>query len=87
MFQWFYWHALLPGRDIPGITADMPAAGKHLDPAPTTEPTDRETTMTTATLDGVDRRPSTTKGFFEDPTSGPKRWPLEIATELKASTS
>ena len=18
MFQWFYWHALLPGRDIPG---------------------------------------------------------------------
>ena len=30
MFQWFYWHALLPGRDIPGITADMPEAGKHL---------------------------------------------------------
>ena len=28
MFQWFYWHALLPGRDIPGVTADMPAAGK-----------------------------------------------------------
>jgi sulfide:quinone oxidoreductase len=32
MFQWFYWHALLPGRDIPGITADMPLAGKHLTP-------------------------------------------------------
>lgn len=30
MFQWFYWHALLPGRDIPGITPDMPVAGKHL---------------------------------------------------------
>jgi sulfide:quinone oxidoreductase len=29
MFQWFYWHALLPGRDIPGISADMPTAGKH----------------------------------------------------------
>jgi len=28
MFQWFYWHALLPGRDIPGIGADMPTAGK-----------------------------------------------------------
>ena len=28
MFQWFYWHALLPGRDIPGIGADMPEAGK-----------------------------------------------------------
>jgi sulfide:quinone oxidoreductase len=31
MFQWFYWHALLPGRDIPGIATDMPTAGKHLE--------------------------------------------------------
>jgi len=30
MFQWFYWHALLPGRDIPGIGADMPTAGKEI---------------------------------------------------------
>ena len=30
MFQWFYWHALLPGRDIPGIGAAMPLAGKKL---------------------------------------------------------
>jgi len=30
MFQWFYWHALLPGRDIPGIGAAMPLAGKEL---------------------------------------------------------
>ncbi|MBJ7455545.1 MAG: NAD(P)/FAD-dependent oxidoreductase [Thermoleophilia bacterium] len=29
MFQWFYWHTLLPGRDIPGIGAHMPTAGKH----------------------------------------------------------
>jgi sulfide:quinone oxidoreductase len=29
MFQSFYWHGLLPGRDIPGIGADMPTAGKH----------------------------------------------------------
>ena len=35
MFQWFYWHALLPGRDIPGITADMPTTGKNI-PATTT---------------------------------------------------
>ena len=28
MFQWFYWHVLLPGRDIPGIGADMPERGK-----------------------------------------------------------
>ena len=29
MFQSFYWHALLPGRDVPGIGADMPKRGKH----------------------------------------------------------
>ena len=29
MFQWFYWHALLPGRDVPGLGADMPERGKH----------------------------------------------------------
>jgi sulfide:quinone oxidoreductase len=28
MFQWFYWHSLLPGRDIPGIGSTMPTAGK-----------------------------------------------------------
>jgi sulfide:quinone oxidoreductase len=31
MFQSFYWHSLLPGRDIPGIGADMPLAGKSLE--------------------------------------------------------
>ena len=29
MFQWFYWHALLQGRDVPGIGADMPETGKQ----------------------------------------------------------
>ena len=29
MFEWFYWHALLPGREIPGIGADMPKNGKR----------------------------------------------------------
>jgi len=28
VFQSFYWHALLPGRDIPGLGADMPQRGK-----------------------------------------------------------
>jgi sulfide:quinone oxidoreductase len=28
MFQWVYWHALLPGREIPGIEPAMPTAGK-----------------------------------------------------------
>jgi sulfide:quinone oxidoreductase len=31
MFQWVYWHALLPGRELPGIGPTMPRAGKkHL---------------------------------------------------------
>ena len=29
LFQWFYWHSLLPGRDIPGIRSEMPRAGKR----------------------------------------------------------
>ena len=29
MFQWFYWHGLLPGRELPGIGPGMPAAGKR----------------------------------------------------------
>jgi sulfide:quinone oxidoreductase len=33
MFQWFYWHALLQGRDVPGIGADMPTAGKQKEEA------------------------------------------------------
>lgn len=30
MFAWLYWHALLPGRDLPGVAAAMPRAGKHI---------------------------------------------------------
>ena len=29
MFEWVYWHALLPGREIPGIGDQMQMAGKH----------------------------------------------------------
>jgi sulfide:quinone oxidoreductase len=29
MFPWVYWHALLPGREIPGIGPTMPTAGKR----------------------------------------------------------
>jgi sulfide:quinone oxidoreductase len=32
MFQWLYWHVLLPGRDIPGIPSEMPSAGKEKQP-------------------------------------------------------
>ena len=30
MFQWLYWHSLLPGRDLPGVHSAMPHAGKDL---------------------------------------------------------
>jgi sulfide:quinone oxidoreductase len=33
MFQWIYWHALLPGREIPGLGPSMPVAGKRGVPA------------------------------------------------------
>ena len=29
MFQWIYWHALLPGRDLPGLGPTMPTSGKR----------------------------------------------------------
>ena len=32
MFQWLYWHVLLPGRDIPGISPDMTTSGKERQP-------------------------------------------------------
>ena len=35
LFESVYWHGLLPGREIPGIGAAMPPAGKR--PAPTRE--------------------------------------------------
>ncbi|HET9322383.1 MAG TPA: FAD/NAD(P)-binding oxidoreductase [Gaiellaceae bacterium] len=30
LFQWIYWHALLPGRELPGIGPAMPTAGKRV---------------------------------------------------------
>jgi len=29
LFQWMYWNALLPGRDLPGIGPAMPTRGKQ----------------------------------------------------------
>ena len=28
MFEWFYWHTLLPGHSVPGVSSQMPDAGK-----------------------------------------------------------
>ena len=32
-FEHFYWRAILPGRDVPLVGADMPTRGKHLEEA------------------------------------------------------
>jgi sulfide:quinone oxidoreductase len=32
MFQWVYWHALLPGRELPGLGPAMPTLGKKHTP-------------------------------------------------------
>jgi sulfide:quinone oxidoreductase len=31
LFPWIYWHVLLPGRDIPGLSPSMPTRGKELE--------------------------------------------------------
>jgi sulfide:quinone oxidoreductase len=33
-FQWLYWHALLPGRELPGIGPAMPTSGQKRLPVP-----------------------------------------------------
>lgn len=30
MFQWLYWHVLLPGREMPLVGPEMPSAGKRI---------------------------------------------------------
>jgi sulfide:quinone oxidoreductase len=30
-FQWIYWHVLLPGRELPGISAQLQSSGKDTD--------------------------------------------------------
>jgi sulfide:quinone oxidoreductase len=37
MFQWLYWHALLPGRHIPGISPEMHLSGKERGSEPVRE--------------------------------------------------
>ncbi len=36
LFQWLYWHALLPGHELPGLGPAMPSAGKKRVPVPST---------------------------------------------------
>jgi sulfide:quinone oxidoreductase len=36
-FQWVYWHMLLPGRDMPGISSQLQLGGKDTSPLATTQ--------------------------------------------------
>jgi sulfide:quinone oxidoreductase len=38
-FRWVYWHLLLPGRNLPGITPRMSLTGKRLLPEAPSSPT------------------------------------------------
>ena len=77
LFQWVYWHVLLPGHDIPGIGSQL-HAGK--DPAADT----KENHDDTATLEGtpVDLD---AEGFLQqaravDPRDGATRSPATTAS-------
>ena len=81
MFQWVYWHALLPGRDIPGISSAMPTGARTAaSPAGHAMIPIRRTDHATATYAGHDVT-STTKASSPTRTSGPRRWPRRSPAE------
>ena len=75
-FEWIYWHVLLPGRDMPGIGAQMRPAGKRL--AAATH--GKEHPMTTI---DTSRHPGRARpeGFFVHPEQWTEAMAPEIARE------
>ena len=76
-FQQLYWHGLLPGRDIPGISPAMPTGARTARPArPGPDDPDQEVPVI---AHRHLRRPrqcqSTTKASSPTRASGPRRWP------------
>ena len=71
MFQWLYWHSLLPGRDIPGITSSMPTRGKT---PPRRDPEGGDKTHDAHHAGWCRCRSSTTRGSSSTPTNGPRTW-------------
>ena len=71
-FQCLYWHVLLPGREIPGISSQMPMAGKQA-PATAEERTDEHDHLRPAPRSSVDA-----EGFLQQPA----QWNEEIAREI-----
>ena len=76
LFQWVYWHSLLPGRDIPGLTLG------HADrrQAPDLRSAEGGPDMPTATIAGTDVDLND-EGFFTDP----EQWTEDMAPELAAA--
>ena len=81
MFQWFYWHSLLPGRDIPGIHADMPDS-----PASTVRLSTTERSPCPPRPSPASTSTSTTRASSSTPSSGPRTWP-RASPPRTASTS
>ncbi len=80
MFQWFYWHALLQGRDVPGIGCRH-ARARQATPHPHTKPRPRGgISMSTATIAGTAVELND-EGFFVDP----NQWTRDIAVEMAAA--
>ena len=73
MFQWVYWHALLPGRDIPGIGADD--ADRRQEARRHCERKEDEMTMTLIADAPVD---VDAEGFLTDP----EQWNEQIAEAI-----
>ena len=80
MFAWFYWHSLLPGRDIPGVSAAMPHAGKTRPrPDPHLRPAEQEAHSCPRPPTQAPPSPSTTRASSSTPTSGREDMAPEIA--------
>ena len=73
MFQWFYWHSLLPGRDIPGISLDHADRGQD----PGHHRREKGLTMATMTIAATDVELND-EGFFVHP----EQWTEEMAPEI-----
>ena len=76
MFQWVYWHMLLPGRAMPGISAPDAAAAGTTAVKPNRE---RSTSMSTMTLAGSPVEVDA-EGFLQDPA----QWSREIGSRDRA---
>ena len=75
MFQWVYWHALLPGRELPRLGPAMPTAGKTHAPVHAERRDEMTTTLIADAPVDVDA-----EGFL----TNPEQWDEQIAAAIAA---